>query len=277
MPRRPGGAPRDGAGPALGRVPAGLLIPAALAVAVLVVPLVGLVVETPWSSLWSRLQDPAVVSALRLSLITATLAMSLCLLVGVPLAWVLARVDFRGRRLLRALVTVPLVLPPVVGGIALLVTYNRTGPLGGPVYDVVGFQLPFSTAAVVLAQTFVAVPFLVLSVEGALRSTGSPFDEVAATLGASRWSTFWRVTVPLAGPGIASGAVLAWARALGEFGATITFAGNRPDVTRTMPLEIYTTYNTDREGALTLSLLLLLLSVLVLAGMRERWMGGAIR
>jgi len=246
-------------------------------VAVLVVPLVGLVVETPWSSLWSRLQDSAVVSALRLSLITATLAMTVCLLVGVPLAWVLARVQFRGRRLLRALVTVPLVLPPVVGGIALLVTYNRTGPLGGPVYDVVGFQLPFSTAAVVLAQTFVALPFLVLSVEGALRSTGGPFDEVAATLGASRWSTFRRVTLPLAGPGIASGAVLAWARALGEFGATITFAGNRPDVTRTMPLEIYTTYNTDREGALILSLLLLVASVAVLAGMRERWMGGAIR
>jgi molybdate transport system permease protein len=218
-----------------------------------------------------------VVSALRLSLITATLAMTVCLLVGVPLAWVLARVQFRGRRLLRALVTVPLVLPPVVGGIALLVTYNRTGPLGGPVYDVVGFQLPFSTAAVVLAQTFVALPFLVLSVEGALRSTGGPFDEVAATLGASRWSTFRRVTLPLAGPGIASGAVLAWARALGEFGATITFAGNRPDVTRTMPLEIYTTYNTDREGALILSLLLLVASVAVLAGMRERWMGGAIR
>ncbi|MBA2550577.1 MAG: molybdate ABC transporter permease subunit [Nocardioidaceae bacterium] len=277
MPRRPGGARRDGAGPALGRVPAGLLIPAALGVAVLVVPLVGLVVETPWSSLWSRLQDSAVVSALRLSLITATLAMTVCLLVGVPLAWVLARVQFRGRRLLRALVTVPLVLPPVVGGIALLVTYNRTGPLGGPVYDVVGFQLPFSTAAVVLAQTFVALPFLVLSVEGALRSTGGPFDEVAATLGASRWSTFRRVTLPLAGPGIASGAVLAWARALGEFGATITFAGNRPDVTRTMPLEIYTTYNTDREGALILSLLLLVASVAVLAGMRERWMGGAIR
>jgi molybdate transport system permease protein len=246
-------------------------------VAVLVVPLVGLVVETPWSSLWSRLQDSAVVSALRLSLITATLAMTVCLLVGVPLAWVLARVQFRGRRLLRALVTVPLVLPPVVGGIALLVTYNRTGPLGGPVYDVVGFQLPFSTAAVVLAQTFVALPFLVLSVEGALRSIGGPFDEVAATLGASRWSTFRRVTLPLAGPGIASGAVLAWARALGEFGATITFAGNRPDVTRTMPLEIYTTYNTDREGALILSLLLLVASVAVLAGMRERWMGGAIR
>jgi len=246
-------------------------------VAVLVVPLVGLVVETPWSSLWSRLQDSAAVSALRLSLITATLAMTVCLLVGVPLAWVLARVQFRGRRLLRALVTVPLVLPPVVGGIALLVTYNRTGPLGGPVYDVVGFQLPFSTAAVVLAQTFVALPFLVLSVEGALRSTGGPFDEVAATLGASRWSTFRRVTLPLAGPGIASGAVLAWARALGEFGATITFAGNRPDVTRTMPLEIYTTYNTDREGALILSLLLLVASVAVLAGMRERWMGGAIR
>jgi len=264
-------------GPALGRVPAGLLVPAVVGVAVLVVPLLGLVVETPWSTLWSRLRDPDVVSALWLSLLTATLAMAVCLLVGVPLAWVLARLEFRGRRLLRALVTVPLVLPPVVGGIALLVTYNRTGPLGGPVYDLLGLQLPFTTAAVVLAQTFVALPFLVLSVEGALRSADGRFDEVAATLGAGRWSTFARVTLPLAGPGIASGAVLAWARALGEFGATITFAGNRPEVTRTMPLEIYTTYNTDREGALILSLLLLVVSVGVLAAMRERWLGGATR
>ncbi|MDQ3627413.1 MAG: ABC transporter permease [Actinomycetota bacterium] len=263
-------------GPALGRVPAGLLVPACLGIAVLVVPLLGLVVETPWSSLWSRLRDRDVVSALRLSLVTSTLAMAGCLVVGVPLAWVLARMHFRGRRLLRALITVPLVLPPVVGGIALLVTYSRTGPLGGPVYDVLGVQLPFTTAAVVLAQTFVALPFLVLSVEGALRSVGARFDEVAATLGSRRWSTFLRVTLPLAGPGIASGAVLAWARALGEFGATITFAGNRVDVTRTMPLEIYTTYNTDRDGALVLSLLLLLVSVGVLAAMRERWMAGSL-
>lgn len=268
---------RQDTGPALGRVPAGLLLPAVLGVAVLIVPLLGLVAETPWSTLWSRLREPAVLSALRLSLLTATLAMLVCLVAGVPLAWVLARVEFRGRRLVRALVTVPLVLPPVVGGIALLVTYNRTGPLGGPVYDVLGVQLPFTTAAVVLAQTFVALPFLVLSVEGALRSTDGRFDEVAASLGASRWATFARVTLPLAAPGVASGAALAWARALGEFGATITFAGNRPDVTRTMPLEIYTTYNTDRGGALVLSLVLLVVSVVVLAALRERWMGGAVR
>lgn len=268
---------RRGGGAALGRIPAALLIPAGLGVAILVVPLLGLVAEAPWRDLWPRLREPGVLSALRLSLVTATVAMTICLLVGVPLAWVLARVSFRGRRLLRALLTVPLVLPPVVGGIALLVTYNRTGPLGGPVWDVFGFQLPFTTAAVVLAQTFVALPFLVLSVEGALRSTGGTFDEVAATLGASRWSTFLQVTLPLAGPGIASGAVLAWARALGEFGATITFAGNRPEVTRTMTLEIYTTYNTDRDGALVLSLLLLVVSVGVLAAMRERWMGAAVR
>ncbi len=261
----------------LGRPPVVLMVPAALAVLVLVVPLLAMVATTDVAGLVEQLGSEPLRDALWLSVITSTGAMMICLVLGLPLAWLLARVDFAGRRVVRALVTVPLVLPPVVGGIALLVTYNRTGPLGGPVYDLLGLQLPFTTAAVVLAQTFVALPFLVLSVEGALRSADGRFDEVAATLGAGRWSTFARVTLPLAGPGIASGAVLAWARALGEFGATITFAGNRPEVTRTMPLEIYTTYNTDREGALILSLLLLVVSVGVLAAMRERWLGGATR
>jgi molybdate transport system permease protein len=241
-----------------------------MAVAFLVLPVLGLVIQTPWADLAELLRGPEVLSALRLSLLTATAATALCLLLGVPLAWLLARVPFRGRKLVRALVTVPLVLPPVVGGIALLVTFGRNGTLGGAL----GVQIPFTTVAVVLAQSFVALPFLVLSVEGALRSADQRFDEVAATLGAGRWSTFVRVTLPLAAPGVISGAVLAWARALGEFGATITFAGSREGVTRTMPLEIYASYTTgDRDAALVLSLLLLLVSVLVLTLLRERWMG----
>jgi molybdate transport system permease protein len=222
-----------------------------------------------------RLQAPGIRTALRLSLVTATISMLVCLLLGVPLAWVLARVRFRGRKLVRALVTVPLVLPPVVGGIALLVTLGRRGVVGGPLADAFGIQIPFTTAAVVIAQTFVALPFLVLSVEGALRSADQRFDEVAATLGAGRWWTFIRVTLPLVGPGVASGAVLAWARALGEFGATITFAGSVGGVTQTMPLEIYAGYNTDRDTAVVLSLVLLAVSVLVLTALRERWMGTA--
>jgi molybdate transport system permease protein len=222
-----------------------------------------------------RLQAPGIRTALRLSLVTATISMLVCLLLGVPLAWVLARVRFRGRKLVRALVTVPLVLPPVVGGIALLVTLGRRGVVGGPLADAFGIQIPFTTAAVVIAQTFVALPFLVLSVEGALRSADARFDEVAATLGAGRWWTFIRVTLPLVGPGVASGAVLAWARALGEFGATITFAGSVGGVTQTMPLEIYAGYNTDRDTAVVLSLVLLAVSVLVLTALRERWMGTA--
>jgi molybdate transport system permease protein len=163
----------------------------------------------------------------------------------------------------------------VVGGIALLVTLGRNGVVGGPLADLFGIRIPFTVAAVVLAQTFVALPFLVLSVEGALRSADSRFDEVAATLGAGRWWTFARVTMPMVGPGVVSGAVLAWARALGEFGATITFAGSNPGVTQTMPLYIYARYNTDREAALVLSLLLLAVSILVLTALRERWLGTA--
>jgi molybdate transport system permease protein len=250
-------------------------LPTLAGVAVLVLPVLGLLLEAPWASLSERLQEPGISTALRLSLVTATISMLLCLLLGVPLAWALARVRFRGRKLVRALVTVPLVLPPVVGGIALLLTLGRRGVVGGPLADMFGVQIPFTTAAVVIAQTFVALPFLVLSVEGALRSADQRFDEVAATLGAGRWWTFVRVTLPLVGPGVASGAVLAWARALGEFGATITFAGSVGGVTQTMPLEIYAGYNTDRDTAVVLSLVLLAVSVLVLTALRERWTGTA--
>jgi molybdate transport system permease protein len=259
---------------AVGRVPPLILIPAVGGLAVLLLPLVGLFVRAPWSELWEHVTSTEVTTALRLSLTTATISMLVCLVLGTPLAWILARVDFRGRQLVRALVTVPLVLPPVVGGIALLTTFGRAGVLGEPMFEAFGYQVTFTTTAVVLAQTFVALPFLVLAVEGALRSTDPRYDEVAASLGASRWWTYARVTLPLAGPGIVSGAVLAWARALGEFGATITFAGNLEGVSRTMPLEVYTTWQTDASGSIVVSLLLLAVSIGVLAALRERWISG---
>ena len=259
---------------AVGRVPLLMLIPAFGALAILLLPLIGLFVRAPWSNIGEQLTSTGVTTALRLSLTTATISMVVCLVLGTPLAWLLARVDFRGRQFVRALVTVPLVLPPVVGGIALLTTFGRAGVLGEPIYEAFGYQVTFTTTAVVVAQTFVALPFLVLAVEGALRSTDRRFDEVAASLGASRWWTFVRITLPLAGPGIVSGAVLAWARALGEFGATITFAGNFEGTTRTMPLEVYNTYQTDASGAIVVSLLLLAVSVGVLAALRERWISG---
>jgi molybdate transport system permease protein len=194
-----------------------------------------------------------------------------CLLLGVPLAWLLARTAFPGRRLVRALVTVPLVLPPVVGGVALLLVFGRRGLVGEWLDATFGFTLPFTTAGVVLAEAFVAMPFLVISVEGALRAADARFEEAAATLGATRWTAFRRVTLPLIAPGVAAGAVLCWARALGEFGATITFAGNFPGRTQTMPLAVYLALEQDVDAAIVLSLVLLVVSVVILAGLRDRW------
>jgi len=186
---------------------------------------------------------------------------------------VLARVDFRGRSLVRALVTVPMVLPPVVAGIALRTAFGRSGAIGEPLLEATGFAFPYTAWGVVLAHVFVAMPFVVISIEGALRSAGSEYDAAAATLGASRWTTFRRVTVPLALPGIAAGMVLGWARSLGEFGATITFNGNYPGTTQTMPTLIYVTRQADTDAALALSLVMLLVSVGVLFALRERWLG----
>ncbi|MDR6320838.1 ABC transporter permease [Actinoplanes couchii] len=255
------------------RVPVPLLIPAILGLIFLILPLAGLLVRTPWATLFDRLAEPGVVEALRLSLITSTLATVVCLVLGVPLAWMLARVTFPGRRLVRALITVPLVLPPVVGGIALLLALGRRGIVGQWLDSTFGITLPFTTAGVVIAEAFVALPFLVIAVEGALRGADSRFEEAAATLGSTRWTTFTHVTLPLVAPGIAAGAVLCWARALGEFGATITFAGNYPGITQTMPLAVYQTMESgDLEGAVVLSLILLVVSVAILAGLRDRWL-----
>jgi len=262
----------------LARMPPVLLLaPALIAVTFLLLPLLGLLVRAPWRDVGAIMTDPAVLEALRLSLVTATLATGLSLVLGVPLAWVLARPRFRGRALLRALVTVPLVLPPVVGGVALLLVFGRRGVVGGPVFDATGWSLPFTPAAVVAAETFVAMPFLVLTVEAALRGVDPRYEAAAATLGADRWTAFRRVTLPLVGPGVAAGAVLCWARALGEFGATITFAGSFPGRTRTMPLQVYQALDTSPATATVLSLLLLAVSVLVLLALRERWLRSELR
>ena len=253
-------------------VPLALLLPALTGLAFLVVPPAALLVRAPWHSLPGQLTSADVWQALRLSLICATAATAVSLVLGVPLAWLLARVEFPGRGLVRALVTLPLVLPPVVGGVALLMALGRNGVVGKWLDSWFGITLPFTTAGVVVAEAFVAMPFLVISVEGTLRAADPRYEEAAATLGASRFTAFRRVTLPLIAPGIAAGAVLAWARALGEFGATITFAGNFPGRTQTMPLAVYLALQSDPEAAIALSLVLLAVSIAVLAGLRDRWM-----
>lgn len=270
--RAPESADRSGSG-----IPRILWPLAILALAFLVLPLVALVGRVPWAHLGELLGRPEIGSSLGLSLICALLATALSLVLGIPLAWVLARSaawPLVIRRTLRALVTVPLVLPPVVGGVALLLLLGRRGVVGQYLDAWFGIQLPFTTAAVVIAETFVAMPFLVLAVEGALRAANRRYEDAAATLGASRWYIFRRVTLPLIAPGVTAGAVLCFARALGEFGATITFAGNFPGVTQTMPLSAYLALQSDPEAAYVISLLLLAVSIAVLIGLRDRWVGG---
>jgi molybdate transport system permease protein len=234
-------------------------------------PLAGLLVRAPWRGLPGILADSQVLDALRLSLVCASAATAVSVILGVPLAWVLARSQVRGISVLRALVTLPLVLPPVVGGVALLLAFGREGILGRLLDQWTGITLPFTTAGVVIAETFVAMPFLVITVEGAFRAADRGFEEAAATLGASRLTVFRTVTVPLIAPSMLAGAVLCWARALGEFGATITFAGNFPGRTQTMPLAVYVALESDPDAAIALSLVLLVVSIAVLAGLRGQW------
>jgi molybdate transport system permease protein len=257
---------------ALGAPPAVLLVPALVAAVFLVVPLLTLVLATPWSEFFSLLGTGAVRDALTITALTSLATVAGCLVLGTPLAWLLARVDFRGRSLVRAAVTVPLVLPPVVAGVALVTALGRNGIIGGALRDLTGITVPYTTTAVVLAHTFASMPFYVLAVEGALRASGEEFDIVAATLGATRWTTFRRITLPLAMPGVVAGSILAWARSLGEFGATITFAGNYPGTTQTMPSLIYGALQSDPAVARTLSMILLIVSVVILAALRNRWL-----
>ncbi|HET9656515.1 MAG TPA: ABC transporter permease [Kineosporiaceae bacterium] len=249
-----------------------LALPGALAVAFLLLPLIGLLVRAPWRGLPRLLSDPAALTALRLSLLSATAATAVSLLLGVPLAWLLARAHGPAAAVLRALVTLPLVLPPVVGGVALLLALGRRGVVGQYLDSWFGVTLPFSTAGVVVAESFVAMPFLVVTVEGALRSVDLGLEDAAATLGARPLVVFRRVTLPLVAPSLIAGNVLCWARALGEFGATITFAGSFPGATRTMPLQVYLALETDPDAAIALSLVLLAVSVTALAMLRDRWL-----
>ena len=261
---------------ATGDRPPWALVPlAAVAVAFVVVPFVALIERVPWSALPDLLRDPVVTDALRLSLVSAFSATGLSLLFGVPLAWMLARTDVPGRGFLRGLVVLPMVLPPVVGGAALLFAFGRYGLLGGPLFDATGILLPFSFSGVVFANTFVAMPFLIVTVEAGLRAADRRYEEAAATLGAGRWTVFRRITLPMAAPSIIAGAVLCWARALGEFGATITFAGNLQGRTQTMPLAIFLDLESGgagREAAIALSLILVAVSLAVLIPLRDRWL-----
>jgi molybdate transport system permease protein len=255
------------------RPPALFVVATALAVALFTLPLVGLVQHAAWSDLWSELTTPVARDALRLSLICSLSATAIAILLGTPLAWMLARSDMPGRALVRGLVLVPLVLPPVVGGVALLSAFSRHGLVGGWLWEAFNVQLTFSTAGAVLAETFVAMPFFVITLEGALRATDQRYEDVAATLGAGRSTVFRRVTLPLVAPGLIAGALLAWARALGEFGATITFAGNIQGRTQTLPLAVYLQLESNQASAIALSLVLLAISLVVLVALRERWLG----
>ncbi len=249
-------------------IPTWIFVPAVAGAAFLLLPLVAIVLRTPWGRFFDLITSEASREALALSLRTSATSTLLCILFGVPLAVVLARTTFRGQGIVRSLVLLPLVLPPVVGGIALLYTFGRRGLLGESM-EVLGIQVAFSTTAVVMAQTFVAMPFLVVSLEGALRTAGQKYEVVAASLGAGPTTVFRRVTLPLVLPGLVSGAVLAFARSLGEFGATITFAGSLQGVTRTLPLEIYLRRETDAQGAVALSLVLVVVAVLVIGFARQ--------
>ncbi len=245
-------------------------------VAFLAVPLVGLLAKVSWSSLWGDLTSPVATAALGLSLVCSLWTVVISLAFGVPLAWVLARFDFPGRSLVRALATLPMVLPPVVGGVALLLAFGRNGILGRPLFDVFGVQLTFSTAGAVMAETFVAMPFLIITVEAALRTVDPRFEEAAATLGAGRWKVFRRVTLPTIAPSLVAGSALTWARALGEFGATVTFAGNIQGRTQTLPLAVYVALEGNEQVAIALSLALLAVSLVILVSLRGWWLG-AIR
>ncbi len=255
------------------RPPTAVAILAALAVAMVALPLLGLLLRTPWSDLGPLLASPDVWQALVLSAECSLGALGVSLVLGVPLAWILARVSFPGRSLVRALVTLPMVLPPVVGGVALLFAFGRRGLVGQYLAGVPGFPSPFTTGAVVLAEAFVAMPFLVITTEAGLRQMDQRFEDAAATLGAGPWRRFWTVTLPLVAPSMVAGATLCWARALGEFGATITFAGNLPGRTQTMPTAIYVLLESNPEHAVAVSLVLLTVSLAALIGLRQRWLG----
>jgi molybdate transport system permease protein len=255
------------------RIPAPLKALAGLGVLFFLLPLAGLVLRAPWGQALTEITAPETLTALGLSLFCSLTATALAFMLGIPLAVVLARTRGTLRSVLRALTTLPMVLPPVVGGVALLLAFGRRGLVGSLLYQAFGIQLLGSTAAAVMAETFVAMPFLVIAVEAGLRSLDPRYEEAARVLGARGWMVFARVTLPLIRPAVFSGAVLCWARALGEFGATITFAGNLPGRTQTVPIAVYIALETRPDAAIFLSLILLAVSLAILIGMRDRWLG----
>jgi molybdate transport system permease protein len=259
------------------RLPVLALVLAVLAVAFFALPFLGILWRVPWRRVDDILTDDTIRTALLLSLRTTLTSTAISVVFGVPLAWLLARVAFPGRGAVRALCTLSMVLPPVVGGVALFAAFGRRGVFGQWIDRWFGYQLPFTTWGVVVAQTFVAMPFLVLTVESGLRQLDPRFEGAARTLGASRWYTFRRVTLPALRPALVAGAVLSWARALGEFGATITFAGNYPGTTQTVPLATYLALESSTQDALLFSIVLIAVSFAVLVGLRDRWLGGQVR
>jgi molybdate transport system permease protein len=253
-------------------VPPLLIPPAAIGVVFLLLPTLGLLIRAPWSQLREIYSSSDVADALRISMITAVEATAVSMLLGVPLAWVLARLQLPGMAIVRTVVTLPLVLPPVVGGVALFAALGRHGFVGRYLSSWFGLELPFTQHGIVIAQTFVAMPFLVVTVEGAFRTADRGLEEAAATLGATRTRVFARVTLPLIVPSLVAGAVLCWARALGEFGATITFGGNTRGTTQTMPTLIYTAFEHNPQDAVALSLPLMVVAVVILTALRDKWL-----
>lgn len=268
--------PSDDAGRSRRRPSVVVIVIAVVAVLFLALPLVGLLGRVSWGTLWADLTSHQSLEATRLSLVCSIGSAVCCVILGLPLAWVLAKVPFPGRSLVRGLVMIPLVLPPVVGGVALLSAFSRRAPIGRFLEQYLGMQLTFSTTGAVMAGTFVALPFFVISAETGLRAVDGHLEDAAASLGAGPFTVARRVTLPAAAPAIAAGIGLAWARALGEFGATITFAGNIEGRTQTLPLAIYQQLDTNPGAALAMSLVLLIVSFVVIIGLREHWLGGLV-
>lgn len=257
--------------------PRGLALIGLPAAALVIVPIAAVVWRTPWSNFWSAVSNEASRTALVLSLRTSVVATLLALIFGTPLAWFLANSNLRGRSLVRALIILPMVLPPVVGGVALLFAFGRRGLMGGLLNDWFGIRLAFTETATVMAQFFVAAPFFVVVMEAAFEQVDQRVVGAARTFGAGPWRTFLTVTIPLVGPSLIAATVLTWARALGEFGATITFAGNTPGRTQTVPLAVYSALESGDDSALALSMLMVIVSVAVLVALRGRWMGALRR
>lgn len=257
--------------------PRGLALLGLPAAGLVIVPIVAVVWRTPWASFWSSISNDASRTALALSLRTSLIATLLALVFGTPLAWMLANSRFRGRAVVRALLVLPMVLPPVVGGVALLFAFGRRGLVGGLLDDWFGIRLAFTETATVMAEFFVAAPFFIVVMEAAFEQVDRRVLGAARTFGAGPWRSFLSVTIPLVRPSLIAGLVLTWARALGEFGATITFAGNTPGRTQTVPLAVYSALESGNDSALALSMLMVGVSIVVLVALRGRWIGALRR